>query len=61
MSVIGYARVSTRDQQPASQIDRLRAAGAQRVFVDHGQSSRQSADPSGAHALTIYVPATSYS
>ncbi len=57
MSVIGYARVSTRDQQPASQIDRLRAAGAQRVFVDHGQS----ADPSGAHALTTYVPATSYS
>ncbi len=45
MSVIGYARVSTRDQQPASQIDRLRAAGAQRVFVDHGQSSRQSDRP----------------
>ena len=45
MSVIGYARVSTREQQPASQVDRLRAAGAQRVFVDHGQSSRQSDRP----------------
>jgi DNA invertase Pin-like site-specific DNA recombinase len=39
-SVIGYARVSTREQNPAAQEAELRAAGAVRVFVDHGESSR---------------------
>lgn len=37
---VGYARVSTRDQNPGSQEAELRAAGCQRVFVDHGESSR---------------------
>lgn len=40
MTTIGYARVSTRDQDPASQERELAAAGAVRVFVDHGESSR---------------------
>lgn len=40
MSVVGYARVSTREQNPAAQEAELRAAGAERVFVDHGESSR---------------------
>ena len=39
-TVIGYARVSTREQDPAAQEAELRAAGATRVFVDHGESSR---------------------
>lgn len=39
-SLVGYARVSTRDQEPGSQERELRAAGAVRVFVDHGESSR---------------------
>ena len=38
--VIGYARVSTREQDPQAQEAELRAAGAVRVYVDHGQSSR---------------------
>jgi len=38
--VVGYARVSTRDQNPQSQERALVAAGASRVFVDHGESSR---------------------
>lgn len=42
MSIVGYARVSTRDQNPAAQEAELRAAGAGRVFVDHGESSRVS-------------------
>lgn len=40
MNTIGYARVSKREQNPAAQEAELRAAGAVRVFVDHGESSR---------------------
>jgi len=40
MSVVGYARVSTREQNPQAQEAELTAAGAERVFVDHGASSR---------------------
>lgn len=39
-NVVGYARVSKREQNPAAQEAELRAAGAARVFVDHGESSR---------------------
>ena len=39
-NVVGYARVSRHDQNPAAQEAELRAAGASRVFVDHGESSR---------------------
>ncbi|WP_230673253.1 recombinase family protein [Rathayibacter sp. Leaf248] len=39
-SIVGYARVSRRDQNPAAQEAELHAAGAVRVFVDHGESSR---------------------
>ena len=39
-NVVGYARVSMREQNPAAQEAELRAAGASRVFVDHGESSR---------------------
>lgn len=38
--VVGYARVSTRSQSVDSQVDKLKAAGAMRVFVDVGESSR---------------------
>jgi DNA invertase Pin-like site-specific DNA recombinase len=40
MTSIGYARVSTRDQDPAAQQRELEAAGCTKVFVDHGESSR---------------------
>lgn len=39
-SIIGYARVSTREQDPAAQEAELKAAGALRVFVDRGESSK---------------------
>lgn len=38
MTVVGYARVSTREQNPAAQ-------EAERVFVDHGESSRAADRP----------------
>ena len=34
MADIGYARVSTRDQDPHAQVIRLREAGCDRIFVD---------------------------
>lgn len=39
-TVVGYARVSTREQNPQAQEAELRAVGAARVFVDQGESSR---------------------
>lgn len=44
-NVIGYARVSRREQNPEAQEAELRAAGAAKVFVDHGESSRIAARP----------------
>lgn len=35
MASIGYARVSTREQNPDGQTDLLSAAGCERVFVEH--------------------------
>lgn len=42
MATIGYARVSTTDQDPQLQLDALRDAGAARVFTDHGVSGSTS-------------------
>ncbi len=44
-ALIGYARVSTRDQDPGMQETALRNAGAVRVFTDHGESSRRADRP----------------
>lgn len=38
--LVGYARVSTRDQNPALQLDALRAAGCDRVFEETGSGAR---------------------
>lgn len=35
MAMIGYARVSTTDQNPQAQAARLREHGCTRVFTDH--------------------------
>ena len=45
MAIIGYARVSTTDQNPQLQLDALREAGAVRVFNDHGVSGSTAARP----------------
>lgn len=38
--IVGYARVSTYEQNPDAQGAELEAAGATRVFTDRGESSR---------------------
>lgn len=43
VAVIGYARVSTREQNPQSQAAELRADGAEQIFTDRGESSREAA------------------
>lgn len=45
MSLIGYARVSRREQNPDAQVAELYRAGAERVYVDHGESSRIASRP----------------
>lgn len=41
MALIGYGRVSTKDQDPDYQLNALLEAGCSRVFIDHGASSRK--------------------
>lgn len=45
MPMVGYARVSTDEQDPAAQVAELEAAGCVRVFVDRGVSSRVASRP----------------
>ena len=45
MAVIGYARVSTTDQNPQLQLDALEEAGATRVFTDCGVSGSTACRP----------------
>lgn len=45
MAIIGYARVSTADQNPQLQLDALKLAGAIRVFTDHGVSGSTATRP----------------
>jgi len=49
--LIGYARVSTGDQDPRLQIDALEAAGCTRIFVDEGVSGAAVNKPELAKAL----------
>lgn len=42
---IGYARVSTRDQNPEAQADRLKADGCEKTFTDEGVSGMRASRP----------------
>ena len=54
MTQIGYARVSTRDQNDDSQVDELIAAGCDpdRLFIDHGVSGKLASRPQLDACLT---------
>ena len=43
--LIGHARGSTADQNPRLQLDALTAAGAERIFTDHGVSGSRASRP----------------
>lgn len=49
--LIGYARVSTRDQNLALQRDALEAAGCDQIFEDHGMSGAHTDRPAYIEAM----------
>jgi DNA invertase Pin-like site-specific DNA recombinase len=53
VTLIGYARVSTLDQDPALQLDALAAAGCAKVFDDRASGAR--ADRPGLRQALDYV------
>mgnify|MGYP001556150570 CR=1 FL=1 len=53
---VGYARVSKREQNPDAQAAELRAAGCERVFIDHGESSRVTDRPQWLACLDYLRP-----
>lgn len=56
--LVGYARVSTQDQNPALQLDALKAAGCEKVFTEKA-SGAQRDRPELAAALSYMRPGDS--
>jgi DNA invertase Pin-like site-specific DNA recombinase len=56
MARIGYARVSTADQYPEAQAERLTDAGCEKVFTDHGVSGALRSRPELDKCLAYLRP-----
>jgi DNA invertase Pin-like site-specific DNA recombinase len=56
MAKIGYARVSTADQNDDSQVDELKAYGCDNIFIDHGVSGKRASRPELDKALAYLRP-----
>jgi DNA invertase Pin-like site-specific DNA recombinase len=56
--LVGYARVSTQDQNPALQLDALKATGCEKVFIEKA-SGAQRDRPELAAALSYMRPGDS--
>ena len=54
--MVGYARVSTRDQNIGTQIDQLKAAGCTQLFVDQG-SGKEARERTDLGRMLNYVRA----
>jgi DNA invertase Pin-like site-specific DNA recombinase len=54
--LLGYARVSTVDQNPALQLDALKNAGCNEIFTDHGVSGKLASRPELDRMLSIARP-----
>ena len=54
--IVGYARVSTRDQNISTQIDQLKAAGCTQLFVDQG-SGKEARERTDLGRMLNYVRA----
>lgn len=54
--LVGYARVSTADHNPALQLDALLGAGCQRLFTDEGVSGGAKRRPQLDQALAVLQP-----
>lgn len=56
MARVGYSRVSTDDQHPEAQSDRLTADGCEKVFTDKGVSGRKASRPAWDECLKYLRP-----
>ena len=54
--MVGYARVSTHEQDAALQIDALRRVGCERIFRDEGFSGSIAARPALSQAIEALRP-----